>query len=111
MAQNAKRIRRLKIKHQIRKKIQGTSERPRLVVSPSNTRIYLQLIDDTKAHTLLGLSVKGKNMEAGIKAGEQIAQEALKKKIERVVYDRNGKLYHGVVKAISEKAREIGLKH
>lgn len=110
-AKNLKKIRKQKIKFRIRKKISGTAERPRLVPFASNKRIYLQLVDDTKGHTLIGLQVKGKNKKAAAEAGKMIAQKAKAKKITTVVFDRGGKLYHGVIQTISQEAKKAGLQH
>ncbi len=110
-AKNSKQIKRQKIRFRIRKKISGTSQRPRLVPTVTNKRIYVQLIDDTKGVTLLGISVKGKNIQAGEAAGTLIATKALEKKIDNVVFDRAGKPYHGVIRSLSKKANEAGLKH
>ena len=110
-AKNLKQARKQKIRFRIRKKIKGTADRPRLVPTISNQRIYLQLIDDTQGRTLLGLAVKGKNTKAATEAGKLIATKAKSKKITNVVFDRAGKLYHGVVKTISQEAKKAGLQH
>lgn len=101
----------------VRRKVFGTNERPRLCVTISNNNIFLQIIDDEKGETLVSAStlqkehkVEGKNIEAGKKMGAIIAKAAKTKKIDKVVYDRGGRLYHGVVKAIAESARENGLE-
>lgn len=107
-----------KKKHmKIRRKISGTSEKPRLCVTISNKNIEVQIIDDTKNVTLVSastnqkdLNINGKNIEAGKKIGEIIAKKALEKGIESVVFDRGGRIYHGVIKALAESARENGLK-
>lgn len=86
--------------------LRGTSDRPRLVVFRSNRYIYGQLIDDSKGVTLLSV-----NKETDPKvAGKTIAEGALKKKIETIVFDRAGYRYHGRVKMFAESAREAGLK-
>lgn len=114
-----KRTARLKRKVRVRKKIRGTSERPRLNVFKSARHIYAQLIDDTAGATLVaasteideissGLKYTG-NIEAARKVGAEIAKKALAKDIATVVFDRNGFLYHGRVKALAEAARENGL--
>ena len=108
---NLKERRRKKIRLRIRKKVQGTAARPRLVPSISNKRIRLQLVDDTQGKTLLGMAVKGKNIQAAIQAGKLIATQAKEKKITNIVYDRAGKRYHGVIKAISQEAKKAGLQH
>jgi large subunit ribosomal protein L18 len=104
----------------LRKKLQGTSARPRLAVYRSLKHFHVQLIDDVEGKTLLGVSTldkeikgKAKNMAsaAGAKlVGQLVAKRALEKKIENVVFDRGGVIYHGVVKALAESAREAGLK-
>jgi len=105
---------RLKRKIRIRKKIRGTAERPRLVVFRSNRYIYAQLVDDTEGKTLTSFSslVLGKNLtkETAKEVGLKIAELAKEKKVEQVVFDRNGYIYHGRVKALAEGAREGGLK-
>ncbi len=103
------------------KKIRGTSERPRLVVFRSNKEIYGQIIDDVKGETLATASTRSKGIAkdiAGAKnkidkskvAGKLLGELAKEKKIETVVFDRAGYLYHGRVKAFAEGARESGLK-
>jgi large subunit ribosomal protein L18 len=110
---------RLKRKVRVRKKVLGTSQRPRLNVFKSARHIYAQLIDDTAGVTLTavstaidevstGLKYTG-NIEAARKVGAEIAKKALAKEITAVVFDRNGFLYHGRVKALAEAARENGL--
>ena len=103
----------------VRKKVQGTGERPRLCVFRSSAHIYAQVIDDEKGTTLAAVStlspalkdvVKGlKKSEAAKAVGKAIAEEAKSKGCDKVVFDRNGFLYHGRVKALSEGAREGGL--
>lgn len=109
-----KRIRR---KKRIRAKIFGKKERPRLCVFRSAKHIYCQLIDDEKGTTLVWASdlelkkKKGKTKkELAFEVGKLIAKKALRKKIEKVVFDRGGYKYHGRVKALAEGAREGGLK-
>ncbi|GIV37217.1 MAG: 50S ribosomal protein L18 [Cyclobacteriaceae bacterium] len=108
--------RRIRIKRGIRKKISGTPERPRLSVFRSNTGIYAQLIDDTRGVTLLSVSTRelGDKTKLNIansrQAGLKLAEKAKASGIEQVVFDRNGYLYHGNVKAFAEGAREGGLK-
>jgi len=101
----------------VRGKITGTPERPRLNVFRSEKHIYAQIIDDTQGVTLCTASSlekdfegSGSNKEAAGKVGKQIADRALKKGIENVVFDRGGYLYHGRVKELAEAAREGGLK-
>ncbi|HEX5168350.1 MAG TPA: 50S ribosomal protein L18 [Cyclobacteriaceae bacterium] len=108
--------RRVRIKFGIRKKVSGTAERPRLSVFRSNKSIYAQLIDDIKGVTLVSASI----LELGDKAklsvdnskqvGKKIAEKAISSGIQAVVFDRNGYLYHGNIKALAEGAREGGLK-
>jgi large subunit ribosomal protein L18 len=111
-----KNSRRLRIKQGIRRKISGTDSRPRLSVFKSNTGIYAQLIDDLKGQTVAQASSK----ELGAKAnatvsvskevGKKLAERAVANGVDSVVFDRNGYLYHGNVKALADGAREGGLK-
>ncbi|MGN1298752.1 MAG: 50S ribosomal protein L18 [Candidatus Scatovivens sp.] len=110
----AERVRRHK---RVRNKISGTQECPRLAVFRSNKNISVQLIDDVKGITLASASTldseiktKKANKEAAKEVGTLIAKKALKLKIEKVVFDRGGYIYHGVVKEVAEAAREAGLK-
>ena len=114
-----KQVARLKRQTRVRKKITGSTARPRLNVFKSARHIYAQLIDDTTGVTLVsastlvgevaeGLSYTG-NIEAAAKVGAAIAKKALEKEITAVVFDRNGFLYHGRIKALAEAARENGL--
>ena len=100
----------------VRRKISGTAERPRLCVFRSNTNIYVQIIDDVAGNTLVSASTldkeiktKHSNIEAAKELGALIAKKAKAKKIEEVVFDRGGYIYHGVVKELAEAAREGGL--
>jgi len=113
--------RREKIKAYIRKKITGTSERPRLSVYRSLGNIYGQIIDDVAGKTLVAASSISKDVKAEVAAakgkraksavvGKVLAKKALEKNIKHVVFDRNGLLYHGRVKALADGAREGGLK-
>ena len=108
--------RRERIKKSIRKKLEGTAARPRLSVFKSNTAIYAQVIDDSKGVTLLAASSRDLDKEGGVKVdisknvGKKLAEKALASGIQQVVFDRNGYLYHGNVKALAEGAREGGLK-
>ncbi len=103
-----------KRKVHIRKKIFGTSERPRLTVYRSNRYLYAQLIDDENQKTLAHASNlkdgKGSNIAAAAKVGQMIADRALQSKIQIVTFDRNGYKYHGVIKEIAESARKAGLQ-
>lgn len=99
----------------IRKNLAGTSECPRLVVFRSNASIYAQLVDDTKGFTLVQsssreLKDKAKKAELSKLTGKKLAEAAKAKGITSVVFDRNGYLYHGRVKALAEGAREGGLQ-
>lgn len=116
-----KRVNREKIrakKHRsIRRKINGTPERPRLSVYRSLQNIFAQIIDDTTGNTLVSASTieknnkieNGSNIEAAKKVGEAIAKKALEKGITTVVFDRGGYVYTGRVKALADAAREAGL--
>jgi large subunit ribosomal protein L18 len=107
---------RKKRKSRIRKKINGTPERPRLVVFRSNKHIYAQIIDDLAGATLASastLALEGDNVRLTVDnaklVGKKVAEEAIKKSITNVVFDRNGFVYHGRVKAVADGAREGGL--
>lgn len=106
--------RRNKIKARIRGKISGTAQRPRMTVFRSNKQIYVQLVDDLQGATLAAASSKGieegTKTEIAAKVGKAIAEKALAKGIETVVFDRNGYLFHGRVKSLADAAREGGLK-
>ncbi len=111
---NKKRARR---KVHIRKNLVGTSERPRMSVFRSNAHIYVQVIDDSKGHTIVSASSVEKELkelkntvEDGAKLGEIVGKRLLEKKIDTVVFDRNGYLFHGVVKSIADGARKAGVK-
>lgn len=110
----SKNARRIKIKHRIRNKISGTAERPRMSVFRSNKGIYVQVVNDDEHRTLcaassLGLEKMNKTEQAQ-KVGEMIAKKALEAGITAVVFDRNGYLYHGRIKAVADAARNGGLK-
>ena len=101
----------------VRTKVSGTAERPRLCVYRSNTNLYAQIIDDVAGNTLVAASTldkevktKKSNIEAAKEVGALIAKKAAAKNIKTVVYDRGGYIYHGVVKALAEAAREGGLE-
>lgn len=100
----------------VRRKISGTTECPRLCVYRSNTNLYVQIIDDVVAKTLVSASTLDKevktkhaNKEAAKELGTLIAKRASEKNIKEVVFDRGGYIYHGVVKELAEAAREAGL--
>jgi large subunit ribosomal protein L18 len=110
---------RLKRKRRIRKKINGVQERPRMTVFRSDKHIYAQIIDDTQGATLVTVStlspeykelepVKGK-LGAAKRVGELIARKAQDKGISKVVFDRNGFIYHGRIQALADAARQAGL--
>ncbi|MCI7551209.1 MAG: 50S ribosomal protein L18 [Actinomycetaceae bacterium] len=105
-------------RHQrLRKRLSGTAERPRLVVTRSNRHMVAQVIDDTVGHTLISAStleakladVQGTKTEKAHAVGELVAQRALEAGITSVVFDRGGNKYHGRVAAVAEGAREAGL--
>ncbi len=120
MRQQDKVTARLRRKKAIRKRVRGTSERPRLSVFRSARHIYGQIINDEAGQTLVSVStvtpelrseIEGTgNVAAAKKVGMLVAKRALEKGIKRVVFDRNGFLYHGRVKALAEAAREGGLE-
>jgi large subunit ribosomal protein L18 len=101
----------------IRKKLKGTTDRPRLAIFRSVAHIYAQVIDDTKGTTIASASSTekdagktGGNVEAAKLIGTRVAQRAKEKGIDKVVFDRGGYLYHGRVKALADAAREAGLE-
>ena len=107
--------RRLKIKRNIRGKVSGTSERPRLTVFRSNKQIYAQIINDAEGKTLaaassLKITDRATKKETAAKVGELIAKNAQEAGIQAVVFDRNGYLYHGRIKELADAARNGGLK-
>jgi large subunit ribosomal protein L18 len=108
---------RLKRKVHIRKSITGTAERPRMSVFRSNRRLSIQVIDDITGHTLVSASTLEKelinltpNVEVAGQLGEIMGKRLLEKNIKEVVFDRNGYLYHGVVKAMADGARKAGIQ-
>ena len=113
-------VSRLKRKKRIRKNVFGTQERPRMSVFRSSKHIYVQIVDDTQGTTLVSASTldrefkegreEGKKVEIAKVVGSLIGKRALDKGITKVVLDRNGFLYHGRVKALSESARKNGLQ-
>jgi large subunit ribosomal protein L18 len=119
---NSKNMTRGRIHSRIRKKMQGTPERPRLNVYRSTNHLYVQVIDDSQAATLVaattlefgeakeGKRPTGGNVSAAKQLGKAIAERAKQKGITKVVFDRGGYLYHGRIKALAEAAREGGLE-
>lgn len=112
---------RIKRKNRVRRKVKGTSAQPRLSIFRSSKHIYAQIIDDTTKNTLVESSsmskdlrtqeeCKGGNKDGASFIGKAIAEKALAKGIKKVVFDRNGFLYHGRVKVLAESAREAGLE-
>ena len=107
-------------KFRIRRKIEGTSERPRLSIFRSSKHIYAQVVDDTLGTTLAHVSTLTKDLKAGASeanktdaakaVGTSLAKVLLGKGIDKVVFDRNGYLYHGRIRALADAAREAGLK-
>lgn len=108
--------RRTRIKAGIRKKLSGTSDRPRLSVFRSNKGIYAQIIDDLKGVTLASASTTELgdkttlNIESSKSVGKKLAEKAVAAGVQSIVFDRNGYLYHGNIKAFADGAREGGLK-
>ena len=105
--------RRLRIKRGVRRKVFGTAEKPRLSVFKSNKGIYAQIIDDIQGHTLASASsteLGSNNVEASKNVGKALAEKAVANGIETIVFDRNGYVYHGKIKALADGAREGGLK-
>ena len=113
-----KQLLRLRRKAHIRKKVEGSQERPRLSVYRSLTHIYAQVIDDVSGKTLAAASTlspelkdgKGKKKELAKEVGKLVAKKCQEKQIAAVVFDRNGFMYHGRIAAVAEGAREGGLK-
>ena len=114
-----RRLARKKRQARVRKKVTGSVERPRLCVFRSSKHIYVQIIEDVTGKTLAAASTAAKgaadnvkysgNVEAAKLVGKQIAEKALAQDIKQVVFDRNGFLYHGRVKALADAARDAGL--
>ena len=108
---------RLKRKIHIRKDISGTAERPRLTVTRSNKALYMQVIDDAKGQTLAAASTLEKdlrnikpNAAGAAELGEIMGKRLVEKNITTVVFDRNGYLYHGLIKAMADGTRKAGIK-
>jgi len=114
--------RRQRIKHRIRKRVRGNEARPRLTVFRSVSHMYVQVVDDMTGQTIAAASsvepgvkgslgaAKGGNVAGAKTVGKAIAERLLEKGVTRVVFDRNGFLYHGRVKAVADAAREAGLE-
>jgi large subunit ribosomal protein L18 len=110
---------RLKRKKRIRKKVNGTAERPRMSIFRSAKHIYAQVVDDTKGETLVHVSTLSKDLKGGASdvnksdaaklVGQAVAKACKAKGIEKVAFDRNGFIYQGRVKALADAAREAGL--
>ena len=109
-----KRKRRWRRKRGIRKRVFGTSERPRLTVYRSNQHVYAQVIDDVQGHTLASASShsleKGSDVDAATQVGQQLAEKARGAGVEAVAFDRNGYRYHGRVKALADAVRGAGVR-
>jgi large subunit ribosomal protein L18 len=108
---------RLNRKVHIRKILSGTAEKPRMTVTRSNKNLSVQVIDDTKGQTLAAASTLEKELKeikptvaGGAQLGEVMGKRLLEKDIKTVVFDRNGYLYHGIVKAIADGARKTGVQ-
>jgi len=116
---NQRRLARMKRQVRVRRKVRGTEERPRLCVFRSAKHIYVQIIEDVTGRTLVTASTASKDIADGVKytgnieaakvVGQAIAKKALEQNIKQVVFDRNGFLYHGRIKALADAAREAGL--
>ncbi|MFQ3573398.1 MAG: 50S ribosomal protein L18 [Thermodesulfovibrionales bacterium] len=114
-----KEIKRKRRHDRIRKRIKGTTERPRVSVYRSLKHIYVQIIDDVKGNTLVSASTRDKafsdistnksNIKMAIETGKLVAERALNKGIKAVVFDRGGYKYHGCIKAIADAMREKGM--
>jgi large subunit ribosomal protein L18 len=123
MRMKTKEDRRDRIKYRIRKRVRGTEERPRLTVFRSVAHMYVQVVDDMTGRTIAAASTvepavkgslpndaRGGNISGAKAIGKTIAERLLEKGVKRVVFDRNGFLYHGRVKAVADAAREAGLE-
>jgi large subunit ribosomal protein L18 len=112
---------RLHVKNRIAKKIRGTADRPRLTVYRSLNHLYAQVVDDSLSKTIVSASTLSKELKEEIKSikkkkeiakriGIAVAKKAIEHNLKKVVFDRNGYLYHGIVKSIADGAREAGLE-
>jgi large subunit ribosomal protein L18 len=116
---NKRQASRLRRKRSIRRRVSGTAARPRLSVFRSSKHIYAQLIDDVSGETLISASTQSpelreelqgkKKSEKAVLVGQLVAKKGLEREINKVVFDRNGFIYHGRVKAVADGAREGGL--
>jgi len=104
-----KKEQRIHRKRRIRAKVSGTAARPRMAVFRSHKALYVQLIDDEAAKTIISLSIQGTTVANAKMLGERVAAATVKKGIHAVVFDRGGFLYHGVIKALADSSREGGL--
>ena len=109
--------RRFKRKVHIRKRVSGTPERPRMTVTKSNRRLSVQIVDDVKGHTLASASTLEKDLRnikvtvaGAAQLGEVVGKRLLEKNIKSVVFDRNGYLYHGIIKALADGTRKAGVQ-
>ena len=117
MANTSRAVVRTAIHSQIRRKVRGSTQRPRLAIYRSLNHIYAQVIDDLNGQTLVSASTTeknlrgatGGNLDAARRIGQAIAERAIAKGIEQVVFDRGGYLYHGRIKALTDAARAAGL--
>jgi large subunit ribosomal protein L18 len=121
MIKKSTKVQRAKVKRRIRKKIFGTLECPRLTIYRSLHHVYAQLIDDAQSHVIAATSTLSPEVRDEVKSlkskkeiakrvGAAIAQKALKNNVKKVVFDRSGYAYHGIVKSLADGAREAGLK-
>jgi large subunit ribosomal protein L18 len=114
MRADHKREARIRRHRRVRKKVRGTAERPRLAVYRSNRHIYAQLVDDAAARTLAAASdaglAGGDKTALAKQVGQKLAEQAKAAGVERAVFDRGGRMYHGRVKSLAEGAREGGLQ-
>lgn len=117
MALKNRKTNRLQVHKRIRKKVRGSTARPRLAVFFSNKNVYAQLIDDDQGRTICSASTKEKdfsdaasNVASAIKVGQIVAERALAQNVNSIVFDRGGFTFHGKVKALADAAREKGLQ-
>ena len=121
MIKKSRQMRLMRIKQHISKNVRGTAERPRLTVFRSLKHFYAQVVDDSQAKTIVSVSTLSKDFKGDLQAlknkkelakrvGVAVAKKAVEKNVKKVVFDRNGYLFHGLVKAIADGAREGGLE-